>query len=206
MIKRYSPVRFDSLPARTEIRDGWQVVIAYEDEGVGPSLVDLSHINKWDIQSADLSQIQPAGVIIPEVPGACVLGEGLLINRMNRTQAMVWHISGERPQTPDEPGYTDVTEGFTMLGLLGKEIFSIMEKITALDLQLPGKQPPFLLQGPVVHVTCQVVALEKDALVIAFFRGYAHSMVEAILEAGLEWGIRPAGEQAFRNYLEILSH
>jgi hypothetical protein len=182
------------------------VVIAYEDEGVGPFLIDLSHIIKWDIQSADLSQIQPEGVIIPEVPGACVLEKGGLINRMNRTQAMVWYISGGKPKIPDEPGYTDITESFTMLGLLGKEIFSIMERITALDLQPPRKQPPFLLQGPVLHVTCQVVALEKDALIIAFSRGYAHSMVEAILEAGLEWGVRPAGEQAFRSYLERLSH
>ena len=75
MIKRYSPVSFKSKPAQTVMRDGWEVVLAYEDEGVGPFVIDLSHISKWDIQAADLSQIQPQAVNIPGDPGACVLGK-----------------------------------------------------------------------------------------------------------------------------------
>jgi hypothetical protein len=201
MIKRYSPVSFESNPAQTVMRDGWEVVLAYEDEGAGPFVIDLSHISKWDIQAADLSQIQPQGVNIPEVSGACVLGKGILINRMNQTQALVWHLSDKNPQIPDESAYTDITDGFSLLGFLGQEIFSIMEKITALDLQSPPKQRPFLLQGPVLHIPCQVAVLEKNALVIGFSRGYAQSMVEAILEAGLQWGIQSAGELAFYNYL-----
>ncbi len=202
MIKRYSPVSFKSNPAQTVMRDGWEVVLAYEDEGVGPFVIDLSHISKWDIQAADLSQIQPQAVNIPGDPGACVLGKGMLINRMNQTQASVWHLSDKNLPIPDESAYTDITEGFSLLGFLGQEIFSIMEKITALDLQSPQKQRPFLLQGPVLRIPCQVAVLEKDALVIGFSRGYAQSMVEAILEAGLQWGIQPAGELAFSGYFQ----
>jgi hypothetical protein len=202
MMKRYSPVSFESNPAQTVMRDGWEVVLAYKDEGVGPFVIDLSHITKWDIQAADLSQIQPQGVNIPEVPGACVLGKGMLINRMNQTQASVWHLSDTNLQMPDESAYTDITEGFSLLGFLGQEIFSIMEKISALDLQSPRKQRPFLLQGPVLHIPCQVAVLEEDALVISFSRGYARSMVEAILEAGLQWGMQPAGELAFSEYIQ----
>jgi hypothetical protein len=202
MMKRYSPVSFGSNPAQTVMRDGWEVVLAYEDEGVGPFVIDLSHISKWDIQAADISQIQPQGVNIPEVPGACVIGKGMLINRMNHTQASVWHLSDKNLQMPDESAYTDITEGLSLLGFLGPEIFSIMEKITALDLQSPQKQRPFLLQGPVLHIPCQVVVLGKDALVIGFSRGYAQSVVEAILEAGKQWGIQPAGELAFSEYIQ----
>jgi hypothetical protein len=201
MMKRYSPVSFEGNPTQTVMRDGWEVVLAYEDEGVGPFVVDLSHISKWDIQATDLSQIKLQGVNIPEVPGACALGKGMLINRMNQTQVSVWHLSDKNLQIPDESVYTDITEGIALLGFLGPEIFSVMEKITALDLQSPQKQRPFLLQGPVLHIPCQVAVLEKDAVVIGFSRGYAQSMVEAILDAGLQWGIQPAGELAFYNYL-----
>ena len=202
MMKRNSPVSFESNPAQTVMRDGWEVVLAYEDEGVGPFVVDLSHVPKWDIQASDLSQIQPQGMNIPEVPGACVLGKGMLINRMNQTQASVWHLFDKIPQIPDETAYTDITEAFALLGFLGQEIFSIMEKITALDLQSPQNQRPFLLQGPVLHIPCQVAVLEKDAVVMGFSRGYAQSMVEAILEAGQPWGIQPAGEGIFSAYLQ----
>jgi len=201
MIRRYSPVSFEGNPAQTVMRDGWEVVLAYEEEGAGPFVVDLSHVSKWDIQVADLSQIQPQGVAIPEVPGACVLGKGMLINRLNQSQASVWHLSDHNLQFPEESAYTDITEGFSLLGFLGSDIFSVMEKITALDLQSPQKQRPFLLQGPVLHIPCQVVVLGKDALIIGFSRGYAQSVVDAILDAGRQLRIQPAGELAFYNYL-----
>ncbi len=206
MITRHSPVLFDSQPARTEMRSGWQVVLAYENEGAGPFLIDLSHISKWDIQNSDLSQIQPGGVIIPEAPGACVFEKGLLIHRMNRTQAVVWNISDQHLQVLDGSVCTDITEAYVLLGFLGADIYGIMEKITALDLQAPQKQRPFLLQGPILHVNCQLVVLENDALTIAFSRGYAQKMVEAILDAGRQWGMQPAGEMAFSSYLERVSH
>jgi hypothetical protein len=202
MLKRHSPVQFESPPARTEIRNGWEVVLSHEDEGQGPWLIDLSHVTKWDIQSADLSKIRPDEVVIPETPGSCVLEKGRLINRMAYAQEAVWHVSGKNPHIPDESAYTDITEEYALLGLLGRDIFLIMEKITALDLQSPRKQWPFLLQGPVLHVNSQVVVLNREALIVAFARGYAQPMVQAILDAGTEWGLRPAGELVFSKHLQ----
>jgi hypothetical protein len=202
MMKRYSPVSFESHPAQSVMRGDWEVVLAYKDEGTGPSLVDLSHISKWDIQAVDLSQIQPLGVNIPGVAGACTIENGMLVSRLNRTQASVWQLSAKILPVPDESAYTDITESRCLLGFLGQEIFSLMEKLTALDLQASRIQPPFLLQGPVLHLPSQVVVLGKDALIIGFSRGYAQSVVEAILEAGQQWGIQPAGELAFNEYVQ----
>jgi hypothetical protein len=204
-IKRYSPVTFDSKPTKTELRNGWEVVLAYEDEGNGPYLVDLSHIVKWDVQHAHLSQIQPMGTAIPQTPGACIFNNGVFINRLNLTQASVWHVFGLNAEIPEDSAYTDTTEAFAMLALFGANNFSIMEKVTALDLQPREKQSPFLIQGPVLHVPCQIVIVEKDALLIAFSRGYAHSMSEAFLEAGSQWNLKPAGELVFSNYIKRLT-
>jgi hypothetical protein len=200
-IRRYSPIRFNRRPARSEMRDGWEVVLAYEKEGSGPYLVDLSHVVKWDIQDADLAQIQPLGISIPQSPGDCVLENGLAVNRLNRTQAIAWHLAGQISAVPAEPAYTDITEARALLAVIGPAAFSITEKITSLDLQPRDRQPPFILQGPILHVPCQAVVLAKDGLLIAFARGYAHAMVEAILEAGAEWGLQPAGESVFKNYI-----
>ena len=203
---RSSPVKFAIHPVKTEIREGWKVVLAYSGESEGPFLVDLSHVPKWDVQDADLTHIRPMDVAIPERPGDCILENGLLINRMNATQAAIWHLLKEHPAIPQEFAYTDVSDAYALMAVLAKNVFSIMEKVTPLDLSTSSKAPPFLLQGPVLHVRCQMVLLgEKGgdtAVLIACPRGYAQSMSEAFLDACKEWELRPAGETAFRNWLK----
>ena len=200
--RRYSPVSFEKKAIQTERRGGWEIVLKYEDEGNGPYLVDLSHIAKWDIQDDRPARIQPVGITIPEAPGARVYEKGILISRMNQTQAVVCHLFGNDPGLPDDPAYTDITEAYALLALIGEDVFSIMEKITALDLQPPRTAPPFFIQGPILHVPCRIDVLADDTLLIAFSRGYAPSMVEAILAAGSEWNLKPAGESVFKNYIE----
>ena len=51
-IQRYSPVMFESSTQKTELRDNWKIVLAYQEEGPGPWLVDLSHKTRWDLQDS----------------------------------------------------------------------------------------------------------------------------------------------------------
>lgn len=203
-IKRESPVVFDVNPARTEKRDNWTVVLEYDNEGDGPNIMDLSHLPRWDVQDSALDGITPAGVTIPESPGICTLSDGVLINRMNRTQAAVWHLLNESTEMPAESPYTDVTESTIFLAITGREVFSIAEKLSALDFADPQKSPPFLFQGPFSHVPCQLVTLSRDGdnsgILFTCSRGYAHDMVHAVLAAGAEFNLRPAGENRFRSW------
>jgi hypothetical protein len=203
---RRSPVSFKVAPARTEVRDGWNVVLEYEGEGKGPYLIDLSHSAKWDVQDIDLSKFRPWGLSIPETPGQCTFQDGISINRMNRTQAACWHLCKTRVQAPGESAYTETTDATLLLALLGKEVFSVLEMVSALDFLSPRQKPPFLLQGPILHVPCQVVCLGRDNETAAVFftcsRGYGESMTEGILSAGREWGLRPAGENVVTNWLQ----
>ncbi len=127
--------------------------------------------------------------------------KGFLINRMNRTQASVWHLTGEQPDAPDGPAYTETTDATMFVALIGRKTYAIAEKLTSLDLANPAQKTPFLLQGPIAHVPCQVVTLAQSGehcdILFTCSRGYAQSMVGAILEAGEEFGLRPAGEAAF---------
>jgi hypothetical protein len=85
-IIRRSPVTFDSTPAQTEVRDNWKVVLEYEGQGDGPWVIDLSHRVRWDLQDREIDAIQPWALKIPDAPGRCIYENGILINRMNRTQ------------------------------------------------------------------------------------------------------------------------
>ena len=207
-IIRRSAVSFDTETEKTEERDNWLVVLEYEGQGAGPYLVDLSHRARWDLQDAEIGISQSLGIQIPEIPGQCVFEKGILINRMNRTQASVWHLSGETPAFPDDPAFTDITDSTVFLAVFGKDLFAILEKLTALDFLEASRKTPFLIQGPFSHVPCQIVTLEKSpersGILLTCSRGYARDMVAAALEAGAEFNLRPAGEQTFCGWLEAV--
>ncbi|RTZ99910.1 MAG: sarcosine oxidase subunit gamma SoxG [Deltaproteobacteria bacterium] len=207
-IIRRSPVTFGPKPSTVENRGHWVVALEYEGEGDGPHLIDLSHCPRWDFQDGNLDKFKPVGISIPKQPGICVLSNGTLINRMNGTQAAVWHLSGEATDIPPETGYTDVTDATVFLAIMGRNAFAITEKLSALDLNDPARTPPFLIQGPFSHVPCQIVVMAGDrelpVILLACSRGYAHDMVDAILHAGHEFGLQPAGENVFKKWLEPL--
>jgi hypothetical protein len=206
-MKRESPVQFRSRPLETKVRDLWPVVLEYEQEGAGPWLADLSHKTRWDFQDGRLDEHLVGGVRVPAVPGDCCLDNRILINRLNRTQAAIWHLGDQAPPPlPEQIGYTDVTEANMCLALFGPYIFTITEKLSALDFESPERQTPFLLQGPFSQVPSQIVILTRapergGALLLACSRGYASDMVAAVLAAGAAHGLRPAGEKRFTNWL-----
>jgi len=208
-IQRISPVVFKSTPLKTEKRDNWEVVMEYSKEGDGPFLVDLSHRPRFDLQDANLAAIKPFGMKLPEVPGDCLLEKGVLANRMNGTQVSLFNLDGQDDITmPEGTGYTDVTESTLCVALIGKQVFLICEKLTALDFQDPQRKAPFLFQGPFSHVPCQIVALGRDGdkagIILTCSRGYGRDMIHAILDAGEEFGLTLAGEARFTDWINRL--
>lgn len=208
-IKRQSPVGFDANPVRTENRDNWTVVLEYDNEGSGPFVIDLSHLPRWDVQDSALDSIAPEGLKIPENAGNCVLEDGILINRMNRTQAAVWHLLPKSVAVPGESPFTDVSDATVFLAIIGAKAFAIAEKLSALDFNDPLKTAPFLLQGPFSHVPCQLVALSRDAnssgILFTCSRGYAQDMIHAVMDAGAEFGLQAAGEDRFKEWISAVS-
>ena len=149
-IKRQSPVRFSVSPIKTEVRDNWTVALEYDEEGQGPWLVDLAHKTRWDLQCNKVGEMTPANLAVPAVPGACTFADGTLVNRMNRTQASIYHLGDAAPAMPDFSGYTDVTESTVFLALFGPEVFLIAEKLTSFGLHESGQKSAFLVAGPLL--------------------------------------------------------
>ena len=211
-IQRVSPVGFKSTPLKTENRNNWEVVMEYSGEGEGPYLVDLSHRPRFDLQDSNLAAKKPFGLKIPEVPGKSLFENGILANRMNGTQVSLLNLAGQddvsMPEGPGETGYTDVTESTLCVALIGKEVFSICEKLTALDFMDTERVTPFLFQGPFSHVPCQIVTLNKNGdssgIILTCSRGYGRDMIDSILHAGDEFKLMPAGESRFTDWIKSL--
>ena len=197
---RRSPVDFDGTPAATELRDGWTVVLRYEDEDdhPGPWLVDLSHRRRWDFQNRDIAALTPMDLPVPPEYGQVGIHGSLVINRMNRTQVAIWHLGEDPPpRTPRTHGFTETTDGHCMLAFVGPGVPQVLEHLTLLDLFDPARPTPFLTQGPVLHVPCQVVTFAPDLLVMTFARGYGETLARAVLDSGRLSGLAPGGERRF---------
>lgn len=207
---RKSAVDFPFQIKEHEQRDGWRVVLQYEDEGDGPHLVDLSHVRKWDVQDRDLDRHRPWGRTIPTAPSESILDDGLLINRMNRTQASIWRLSGPALTAPESKSYTEITDGQCLLAVTGSGAVSVMEKVCALDLFAPGFLRPRLIQGPVLHLPCQIVVLEHSGpqatILMAFPRSYGADMARALLDSASDLGLRPGGERVFQRRVLLSDH
>ena len=208
-MRRESPVRFEIQPQKSQVRDNWTVALEYDEEGPGPWIVDLAHKTRWDLQDSRIEEITIGDLAVPSSPGACTFDDGVLVNRMSCSQASIYHLM-ETPQAfPDSIGYTDVSESTVFLALFGPKVFLVAEKLTNLDFLNGSAETPSLLQGPFCHVPCQIVTLDKAAdtsggFLLTCSRGYGDSMVGAIMQAGIEFGLRPAGENRFTNWITEL--
>jgi hypothetical protein len=205
-IQRVSPVVLKGTPVKTKNIDNWEIVMEYEGEGNGPYLIDLTHKQRFDLQDSNLAGQKPFQITMPEMPGHSVLDKGILSNRMNNTQASIYNLGAENIAMPEDSGFTDVTESTLFVALIGENIFSICEKLTSLDFMDPDKKAPFLFQGPFSHVPCQIVTLSKNlenpGLVLTCSRGYGRDMINAVIDAGKEFGLQSAGEEQFNNFIK----
>ena len=209
--RRRSPVRFDAMPSRIEDRAGWNVVLDYEPDRATADalrracLVDLSHRARWDCQHRDIGTVRPFGLRVPPRPGEVAVGDGIMINRMNGTQAALWHVGpGEAPPPPTGPHYTGTTDAHGWFAIVGEAAPAVLECVTDLDLFDPARRRPFLTQGPILHIPCQIVTWREDLVLIAVSRGYGETFAEALLASARHEGLTPAGERIFTDRVEAL--
>ena len=199
---RQSPVHFACDAAEMTVYDGWDVVVEFVDQGEGPWLVDLSHLQRWDFQHLELDSCRPFGMDVPAEPGQVNLQDKRMITRMNRTQATIWVLArNDLSERPEAVNITELTDAHCMLAVLGNGAPRVMERVSNLDLFRPDRQMPFLTQGPVMHIPCQVVTVDMDCVLMTFSRGYGQSFADAMLHAASGRRLRPGGEGVFTRWL-----
>jgi len=201
---RQSPIIFEPKAAEKTNSLGWEVVLKLEGEGDGPWLVDLSHLQRWDCQDMELDSMAPFGLNMPAKPGQVVFQDDKIIARMNPTQAMITCLrTGDPIEIPTAVRFTDITDAHCMLAVVGPEIARVMEHVSNLDLFTPGRKMPFLTQGPIMHIPCQVVTLSGECVLMSFSRGYGQSFADAMLRAASGCGLRPGGEGVFNHVPDL---
>lgn len=204
-LKRISPAELPGNIAKSEERDGYTVALKYQQENEnGPWLIDLCHRPKYDYQCNGKEPGTPSGFSLPKTPGNAKIKDGWLISAIGTSQFSLIHIGKGECTSPDDPGFTETTDGRCLFAIGGIGASMLMEKFTRMNFNDPKLSLPCMLQGPMIHTFGQLHILGKDEdrlFLVNIGRGYAQSVVHAVLDIGKPYGLKPAGEGVFTTWL-----
>jgi hypothetical protein len=110
---------------------------------------------------------------------------------------------GEQTPIFEETGFTDVTDAYAAIALVGTRCFDVLAKLSSIDLE--GQFSPRAALAPVEDVTCLLVRIEGTGgvpgIILAGARGYGHFFLDALLDAGREYSIQAAGWERFSQWI-----
>ncbi len=204
-LKRVSPISLPGKIARSEEKNGYAIVLKYENETPkGPWIIDLCHRPKYDFQMCGKEFKAPMGLTLPTKPGYAVIKKGWLISAVGPSQFSFIHIGQEKYSPFDEPGFTDLTDGRCLFAIGGRGAPILMEQFTRMNFNDKKLSSPCILQGPMIHTHGQIHIIgegDDRVFMINLGRGYAPSVVHAVLDIGKPYDLKPAGEDVFTKWV-----
>jgi hypothetical protein len=205
--QRLSPVRLPGTIEKSIQRDGWEIALRYSQEDSPLTIIDLSHLSKWEIYAPELSGQSLGPIHVPNRTGEVFLTTRGIVGLCRPSVALAFKCDNSGDELLNEAKHADVTDGYALLALIGDDGPSTMEKITGLDLSSRLGRHAHLVQGPLLGTPAKIMVFStsgcKKGMLIAVARGSGQSIVDAILDAGAEFKLKSAGERAFNRWLEF---
>lgn len=177
---------------------GWPVTIRFEppEKDFPVGLVDLSHCPKAVIQGPVVQELGG------NVPGKAIWKSGAYIGFLKPDEAALFDIAGTMtPEWPD-PCYTDMTEGWILLGLFGPRTSEVMARLVPLDVERSDTHDPLYLVTESHGMTLQILNLRKSqpGFLMACGRSQGQNLYDSCLRAGRSFGLKPVGMKAFTGW------
>jgi glycine cleavage system aminomethyltransferase T len=175
--------------ATVQLRDGWMIATRYPEEPVaaGNGIVDLAHCPTWEINGPEVGR-KLADLCGDDVPVRKIHpGSGWQAYRLTAARAIVF---GNVPNPI--AGALDVTGGWVTLVLLGPDAEWILHKVTAVDLRERTLPVHGCCQGPIFGVNT-LFGRFGNHFELHICGDSAEFLWEVLLDAGGEFGLRPAG-------------
>ncbi len=168
--------------ARFEVRDGWNVAVAYRGEADALRTVafaDASHLRKFEVQG-ELPAL--------EFGRATVDGDATWLP-MTATRALV--LGGEPPA-----GAIEVTTGFAALRLAGPLARETFARFTAIDLRPQVTKPGDWRPGSVARTPGGILCEAEDRYLMLFGAALGQYVWTVVADAAGHLGGGPVGDDA----------
>src|SRR5262249_21752167 len=175
--------------ATQQLRDGWMIATRYpaEPDAADNAIVDIAHRPTLEINGPEVSRI------LSDLCGGDVAirkihrGAGWDAYRLTAGRAILF---GKAPNAIVDA--LDVTGGWVTLALIGPDAERILNKVTAVDLRERSLPVHGCCQGPIFGVNT-LFGRFANRFELHICGDSAEFLWEVLLDAGGEFGLRPAG-------------
>jgi glycine cleavage system aminomethyltransferase T len=181
-----SPMEGQALAAgaRMELRDGWNVAVAYDDASPAAPVrwADVSHLTKLEIQRpGDLE------------PGLATRAHGAWWCRVTRDRALVIGDPAVREHVEDAVDVTSALAALTIAGPLARELFA---RFCALDLRPQSMPVRGFRPGSVARTPGYVLREDDDRFLMLFGWALGEYMWTVVSDAASALGGEPEAAHA----------
>jgi glycine cleavage system aminomethyltransferase T len=181
-----SPMEGQALAAgaRMELRDGWNVAVAYDDASPDAPVrwADVSHLTKLEIQRpGDLE------------PGLATRAHGAWWCRVTRDRALVIGDPAVREHVEDAVDVTSALAALTIAGPLARELFA---RFCALDLRPQSMPVRGFRPGSVARTPGYVLREDDDRFLMLFGWALGEYMWTVVSDAASALGGEPEAAHA----------
>ena len=189
-------------PAEVE-SGGWPVVESFEppegDCDVG--LTDLSHRPKAIVQGSASEKLGVSN------PGQASWNGQALVGCLKPEYAIVFDLTGPVEPQWQEASYTDMTEGWILLGLWGPRSLDVVQRLVTVDVERRDIKGPLVVATGSHGIRVQLVNLRGSipGFVISCDRSHGQNLFEACIRAGRQFELKITGQTAFYAWLSDAS-
>lgn len=173
--------------ATLTVASGWQIATHYPPGRSTNTLVDRSHLATYEINGpgtgSELLKVCGADVSLRSIHSDA----GRDVYRLSPTRAII--VGGTAIESA-----LDVAGGWATISLIGNDAERILNKVTAVDLRERTLPVGGCCQGPIFGVNT-LFGRFADRFDLHVCTDSAEFFWEVLLDAGAEFGLRPAGTE-----------
>jgi len=188
-------------PVEAEL-GGWPVVENFEPptDDCELGLTDLSHRPKAVLQgpaARDLGLTKP---------GQAIWDGQALVGYLKPGEAIFFDLTGPVEPGWTDPHYTDVTEGWILLGIWGTKSAELIQRLVTVDIERPDIAGPLYFATGSHGIRVQLINLraQQPGFLLACDRSQAQNLFDACVRAGRQFDLKITGVKAFSKWFDAL--
>jgi hypothetical protein len=179
--------------------NGWPVVERFEPPrgDCAVALTDLSHRPKAVVHGPAVSSLGLAR------PGQAVWDGKALLGRLTAQQAIILDLTSTVPPQWTDAAYTDLTDGWVLLGLWGAKATEVVQRLVTVDVEPRETHGPLFFATACHGMRVQLFNLRGPVpgYVVSCARSHGQNLFDACVRAGLQFDLKLAGSDAFSEWL-----
>ena len=180
-----------------EEQSGWPVITRFEpSEGeCEVALTDLSHRPKAIVQGAAVEKLALK-------PGQARWDGQAFVGCLKPKEAILFDLTGPVEPEWSDVNYTDMTEGWVLLGIWGPKSLEVIQRLVKIDIERPEITDPLYFATSSHGIPVQLINMKgsNPGFCLACNRFHGQNLFDSCIRAGSHFDLKIKGANAFYDW------